>query len=150
MNNVLQIITFIAAVISLAGVLYAFAFWRGKVDRQLSDLSQANLIERLVKIEAKQEVQWTVFTELVLSNRPNLAMRGSKFKLTNDAMKAVEEVKQILPDCNPGGGQVTSEQILIDLPRRIGLDNLKAIADRHNMTLGELLAIISIELGVDI
>ncbi len=151
MNDILQIATFIAAVIALAGVVYAFAFWRSKVDTQLSVLSKENIGERLVKIETKQEVMWTAFMEQVLTNRPNLAVRGSAFKLTDDAMKAVGEVQQLLPH-NPGTNttKVNSEHILIDLPNSIGLDRLKAIAEKHLMTLGELLAIISVELGIDI
>jgi len=153
MNDIFGIVGSVAGLISLAGVVYAFAFWRGKVDTQLSDLSKENIGKRLVAIETKQEVMWTVFIEQVLTNRPNLAMRGSAFKLTEDAKKAVEEVQQLLPPHNPGPGtntKMTSEQVLIDLPKEIGLDNLVAIAGRHKMTLGELLAIISIELGIDI
>lgn len=152
MNEVMSVAGFAAGLISLASIVYAFAFWRGRVDKQLSDLSEAKIPERLVKIETKQEVLWTVFSEQILTSRPNLAMRGSKFKLTDDAMKAIEEVKQILPEYNPSsaGNSVSSEQILIDLPKMIGIDNLKEIAGRHSMTLGELLAIISVELGIDI
>lgn len=150
MNGALQIVSLIAGLISLAGVIYAFAFWRGRVDNQLSDLSKANIIGRLAKIEGKQELMWNVFTEQVLTHRPNLATRGSAFKLTDDAMKAIEEVKQILPESNPGIEPVTSEHILIELPKQIGLDKLKDIANSHDMTLGELLAIMSVELGIDI
>lgn len=71
--------------------------------------------------------------------------------LTEDALKAIEEVEQILPEYNPGyGTKLTSEQVLCDLPEKMGLDRLKEIAARHNMTLGELLAIISVQLGIDI
>ena len=150
MNEIVPIISIVAALIALAGVLYAFAFWRGKVEKQLSDYGKANIPDRLARIETKMEVLWMIYSEQILSNRPNLAMRESKFKLTDEALKAVEEVKQILPEYNPGSGQLVSEQVLVDLPRQIGLDKLKDIAGRHNMTLGELLAIISVELGIDI
>lgn len=148
MNEIVPIISIVVALVSLAGVLYAFAFWRGKVEKQLSDYGKANITDRLARIETKMEVLWMIYSEQILSNRPNLAMRESKFKLTDEALKAVEEVKQILP--NPGSEQLVSEQVLVDLPRQIGLDKLKDIAGRHNMTLGELLAIISVELGIDI
>lgn len=150
MNDILAVVGTIAGLLSLAGVVYAFGFWRGKVDKQLSDLKDAHIPKRLDKMEAKQEVLWTVFTEQVLSNRPNLAMKGSQFKLTGEAMKAIEEVNGLIADHNPGATKVTSEHILCDLPAEIGLENLKDIAERHSMTLGELLAIISVALGIDI
>lgn len=150
MEPIVSIAGLVTGILALAGVVYAFGFWRGKVDKQLSDLSKANVPERIVKMETKMEVLWTLFTEQTLANCPNLAMRGSAFKLTEDAKNAIEEVKELLPPSNPGLEKLTSEHMLIDLPNAIGMDNLKGIADKHNMTLGELLSIISLELGIDI
>ena len=146
---VISVISLIVALISLMGVVYGFAVWRGRVDKQLSDYSDAHLLDRLCTIETKLETIWQVFMEQVLANLPNLATRSSSYHLTEDAKRAVEEVKGLIPDINPGCADV-AETVLVELPNRIGMDRLREIAEKHQMTMGELLAIISIELGIDL
>jgi len=147
---IISVASFIVAFISFMGVVYGFAIWRGGVDKQLSLYSEGHLLDRTTSIETKIDVLWQIFTEQTLSNRPDLATRGSSFKLTDDAKMAVEAVKAIIPDINPGFGDGVAETVLVELPHRIGMDKVKGIAETHGMTLGELLAIISVELGLDL
>jgi len=137
------IATLVMAGISLAGVIYAFAFWRGEVSNQLKGLS--TVPERLAKLETKCEVIWAAFVDQTLAGNPVLARRGSAYELTESAMQAVREVKDYLKADNPGI-ELVAEQVLLDIPHRLGIVKLKAIAEKHKMTLAELLAILSVDL----
>jgi len=149
-NEVLAIPSFIIALVALLSVVYAVAYWRAKVDKQLQDYYKANILDRLVKSETMLEMLWKLFSEQVLSNRPNLASRGSKFQLEEDGRKAVEDVKALIDQFTNPGMEIKAEMVLLDLPRQIGIEKLRRVAVKHSMTLGELLAIVSIELGIDI
>lgn len=143
MTDGMGIATFIMAGISLAGVIYAFAFWRGKVDNQLKGLN--TMPDRMTKMETKCEVIWAAFVDQTLAKNSGLAHRGSEYELTENAIKAVSEVKHHLEADNPGI-ELLAEQVLYDIPHRLGIVKLKAIAERHEMTLAELLAILSVDL----
>lgn len=144
----IPLISLVTALIALGGVIYGFAFKWGRADRQLSDLSRANVVERLIKMETKIEVMWTAFTEQLLANRPHLASKGSRYRLSQEACDAISEVKDSLPDKEDNG--LISEKVLLEVPYRIGMGRLREIAARHSITIGELLALISVELGIEL
>lgn len=145
------VISIVATAISLAGILFGIGYWRGKVDNELKWLkekcqsySDAKIPDRVAKMEAKFELVWEVFTEQVLTDRPHLATRQSPLKLTAQALEATAEVRACLELSNH---TTPSDKVLVDVPAQIGLVKLKDIANRHSMTLAELLAIISLELS---
>ena len=135
--------SFVMAAISLTGVIYAFAFWRGKVDNQLKGL--ITMPERMAKMETKLEVIWIAFVDQVLGRNPSLAQRGSAYRLSENAVQAVKEVKSYLKANNPGI-ELVAEQVLHDIPHRMGIVKLRMIAEKHDMTLAELLAVLSVDL----
>ena len=143
MTNGMGIAALVMAIISLAGVIYAFAFWRGEVGNQLKGLS--TVPERLAKLETKTEVIWAAFIDQILAKNPGLVQRGSGYELTENAMRAVRDVKNHLKADNPGI-ELVAEQILLDIPHRLGIVKLKSIAEKHEITLAELLAILSVDL----
>ncbi len=140
-----EILSILALIISLAGALYSVAYWRGKVDKELKDYSEAKIPDRLTKIESKFELVWAAFTEQVLSDRPHLATHSSPYKLTAQAELATEDVMFCLD--NLENHTTTSDKVLVNLPAKLGIDKLKQIATKHQLTLGELLAVISYKLN---
>jgi len=167
---IVSIVSLIAAVVALLGVIYAVGVWRGRVDNQLRGYTEARILDRMVKLEAafssharlpdqietvldrltrvetKLEVVWMVFSEHLLS-RPELASRSSGFKLSDQANQALAEVQLALDTChNPHTLQNDSplaEKVLLDLPAGIGMETLREIAAKHHLSIAELLAIVS-------
>lgn len=143
------VLSVIAIVISLAGALYAIAYWRGKVDNDLKWMHEqlqecVDAKGRLIKLETKFEVVWISFAEQILTERTHLATKSSPLKLTDHARKAMEEVKGCISAVN---GHLLSDQVLIDIPHQLGMVKLRQIAEDNNMTLGELFAVISLDLN---
>lgn len=138
-----------ALIISIGGIFYGIAYWRGKVDNELGWLKEkikkySDAHDRLTKMETKFEVVWSIFAEQILTDRPHLASKSSPLRLTEQAREALQEVTQCLKK------QVNSnlsDQVLYNVPEQVGMPKLRGIAEKHNMTLGELLAVISLELS---
>lgn len=142
MNMILSIV---AILLSIAGVIYGVAYWRGKVDSELGIYREAKMLERLTKMETKFDFVWSVFVEQLLTERPHLATKQSPLRPTEQGQLALSEIM----GCLDSKSVSLTDQILYDIPQRIGIDKLRDIADRHKVTLAELLALISLELSTN-
>lgn len=146
---ILSILAFVTYLITIGALIYKV----GKRDQRLDDLCKCNLPDRVLGLEGKQEVLWAAFSDQVLSRRNDLANRGSPYKLTPQAQEAVGEVMGLLAG---KGVDITadhvsvSERVLAMLPKGLGSNELREVAMRHHMTISELMAIISIDLGLEI
>lgn len=145
------LLSIIALVISVLGSVATISYWKGKYDNDLNWIkkalqtyAEAKVIERIIKIETKFDVVWSAFTEQVLTDRTHLATRSSPLKLTAHAKQAAEEVKSCLKQIS--NNTTISDRVLLDIPHQLGMVKLRQIADNHNMTIGELLATISLDL----
>lgn len=156
-QSIVSIGALLAALTSLAGMAYGFGFKWGEVKSQLKGLSEAQLLTRLTQLETKQEVLWQVFAEDVIHGRPRLGATSSPYHISPLARQALDEVKRELkPHCkdnesgvdclNTPEARYIADKVLVELPHRIGLERLRAIAHTHNMSLAELLAIVTSEL----
>jgi len=76
--------------------------------------------------------------------RPDLATHGSGFILSDKAKRVVDKVRFCINDHDMlAKNQRKSDRILFDIPHRIGMEKLRELADENDMTLGELLSILS-------
>ena len=140
-TSIISILSIIIALITIFTVVYK----KGKQDQQVKDLCDANLPTRLTKMEAKQDVLWEVFQEQVLRMRPDLATHGSGFTLSESAKKVVEQVRFCFGKEDMVESKHVSDHVLFEIPHRIGMEKLKQLAEDNKMTLGELLAILTVD-----
>ena len=157
-QSIVSIVGLLLALASLAGIAYGFGYKWGQVKAELRNLAEANLAGRLIKVETKQDVLWEGFTDDVLHRRPSLGSSSSPFQLSQLARQALDEVKLALkPHCKGEGNEVSclntpeavnlADQVLVELPKHVGLERLRTIAQTHEISLAELLAIVTNELS---
>lgn len=145
------ILSTVAVIIStIVGLIVGIAYWKGRTDSELVWLKQtlenykdAKVLDRVTRMETKFEFVWNVFVEQLLTHRPHLATKSSPLKPTEQGVLALSEVM----GCLQSKSINLTDQVLYDIPQQIGIEKLREISERHEVTLGELLALVSLELG---
>lgn len=139
--------------ITVAGITILTVFYHfGQQGQIIKSINDDRLPGRMANMEAKLEILWLAFADQNLSNRPDLANRGSGYKLTEAGKDAVSEIMGLVyqQESNNSNNINRLDQLLLEVPQTVGIDKIKEIAGKHNMRLGELLAVLSIELGIDV
>lgn len=155
-QTIVAIIGFLTGLAALGGVTWGLGLRWGEVRAQLKTLSDTKLLERLTKLETKQGILWEVFSTDILHNRPHLGSATSPFTPSPQAQDALEAVKKALrPHCRQDEKEIDclstpdaanlADKVLVELPHRIGLQTLREIAHKNQMSLAELLALVSLE-----
>lgn len=145
MEAIASIIGAISGCISLLGIVYFFAVWRGKVDSQLKDFG--HLLEAYPPAEMWTMVKtlWDIYVLDALRNRPDLADHGSSYKLKKEGEDLIpEQLQKALDDIplNPimSANQIASGWLVV---KHLGLEQVQQMADEKGLTVQESLAILS-------
>lgn len=148
MSEALSIMALIIS--SVAGVIYGIGYWKGKSDNERTwlkqiykDYTEAKVLDRMTRMETQFQFMWDLFVEQLLTHRPHLATKSSPLKPTEKGMLALSEVM----GCLHSKSKNLTDQVLFDIPQQIGIDKLRDISERHEITLAELLALVSLELS---
>lgn len=144
----LETFTLIASILAVLGVIFGIAYWKGVVDTKIKQVS--DIPGTVTQLKLKVDVIWQLFVEQVLERSPRLANRGSRFVLTPEGEKCLEEITNIIEEVCAAAPQVDSSDALTIIAQRIGMAQLREIASKNGCTPAEYMAILTIKLGVEI
>lgn len=144
MQMFLQILGAASGVISLAMVIYLFAYWKGGVDAWRREVSRC--IEQYPPSETALMVKtlWEIYVVDALRGRPDLAEHASPFKLKKETRDLIpDEIKAKLEQIprNPGNNEALATGWLV--VKKIGMPSLERLAAEQNLSVQETIAILS-------
>jgi hypothetical protein len=143
-----SIISSIVGLISIGGVLYTIAYWKGKTDKTLTDV--CSLPARTSSLETKMDILWALFVDNILEKRPNLAKRGSGYKLTDMSEECLKDIRHVIVQVKKEKPTLSPSDTLTIVAQRVGMLELQKIAEKNGCTLSEYFSILTIKLGVSI
>jgi hypothetical protein len=141
-------IAIVASSIAVVLFIFGIAYWKGRVDGFLK--SCTNLPERTSSLEMKMDVLWALFVDNVLESRPNLANRGSGYKLTPESEEYLKEIQHVIDDVKKEKPALSPSDTLTIVAQRVGMLELQKIAKKNGCTLSEYFSILTIKLGVNV
>jgi len=89
--EIASIVGAISGSISLLGIFYLFGVWRGKVDNTLNAFNKCMDQYPPAEMWTMTKTLWDIYVVEALHHRPDLAQRGSDFKLK-------KEGEDLIPD----------------------------------------------------
>ncbi len=143
MENLASIVGAITGCISLLGLAYIFGVWRGRVDSSLKMI--AELLKNYPPAESWRMIQtvWEIYVVEALHNRPDLAQRGSGFKLLQEGEDLIpENLKTLLEHIpkNPHKDDVATGYLVVQV---LGLEPISKLAEEKHLSVQEAIAILS-------
>ncbi|MDD5510510.1 MAG: hypothetical protein PHI12_06865 [Dehalococcoidales bacterium] len=138
----------ITGVISLSftalGFIYIFGFWRGQVDSDRKFFRECMNNYPPAKMYTMVETLWNVYVLDALHHRPDLAARGSGFKLKPQGESLVpDNVKTMLakmPDELKNHEDIVNGYTVVTY---LGLATIETVAREKGLSLQETIAILS-------
>ena len=144
MQDIFAIIGAVSGIASLLAIIYLVGVWKSRVDTNLGNIIQSMQKYPLEQTALMAKTLWEIYVVDALQHRPDLAERGSGFRLK-------QEGKDIIPDYmltllkrvprNP----LNSEQVATGylVVKHIGLDIINKMAEEKELTVQESIAILS-------
>jgi len=148
MNTAFQIMSFILGLLSILGIIGAAFYWKGSVDSLLKRVCV--LPDDVANLKMKMDVIWKLFVEQVLDGKPNLAQRGSGFKLTAEGEEAMVDIAHVIADVKKERPNLEPSDVLTIVTQKIGMVELEKIAHKNGHSTREYLAMLTIKLGIEI
>ena len=148
MSEIFQITSFVTSIIAILGVLTAGFYWKGVIDTQIKRV--LTLPEVVSDLKMKMDVIWKLFVEQLLDGKPNLAQRGSGFKLTEEGEKAMEDIAHVIEEIRKERPNLEASDVLVIVSQKIGMAELNKIAHKNGHSTREYLAMLTIKLGIEI
>jgi len=144
MLDIASIVGAVSGCLSLLGIVYLFGVWRGKVDSALNELK--NCIKNYPPAEmwTMTKTLWDIYVISALHHRPDLAERGSSFKLKKAGENLIPEyIKPLLERIphNPLNSEAIATGYLV--VKYIGLDLIGKMAEDKQLNVQEAIAILS-------
>ena len=148
MSDILTVVSVVVGIISIGGVLYTIAYWKGKADTTLKNV--CDLPERTKALELKVDVLWSLFVDQVLGGKPALAQRGSGYKLSEKGVACVKEFDEVIEVIKRENGNMTPSDVMTVVLQRIGLQRVMEVAHKHECTTAEILSLLTIRVGIKV
>ncbi len=144
MEHIATITGAISGGLSLIGVIYMLAYWRGKVDTQLNSLSKSFHDYPPGEMWTMTKTLWEIYVVEALHHRPDLAEHGSGFKLKKEGEDLISDRMKTLLDNIPGN-PFNSEYIATGylVVKHIGLDGINEMAEQKKLSVQEAIAVLS-------
>ena len=144
MENILSIVGAISGIISLLGIVYFFGVWRGRVDSAVKELKEVIKNYPPAEMWTMAKTLWDIYIVDALHHRPDLAERGSAFKLLPEGEELIPDDLKLLLDSipsNPLNSEGISSGYLV--VKYIGLEPLSKMAQEKKLSVQEAIAILS-------
>lgn len=145
MENIAGIIGAVSGTISVLGLVYIFAYWRGKVDTALKDLHCCLRDYPPAEMWTMVKTLWEIYVVEALHHRPDLADHGSAFHLKKEGVDLIPDHLKTLLDSIPQNPLCNNEAIASGylVVKSIGLDLIGKMADEKGLSVQEAIAILS-------
>lgn len=145
MEALASIVGAISGCISLLGIVYFFAVWRGKVDTDLNSFKQSIKNYPPAEMWTMVKTLWDVYVMDALRHRPDLANHGSSYKLKKEAEDLIpDQLKKALDNIplNPAANtnQIASGWLVV---KHLGLEQIQDMAEEKGLNVQEAIAILS-------
>ncbi|GAI60066.1 unnamed protein product [marine sediment metagenome] len=140
MLDIAGIVGAVSGSLSLLGIVYLFGVWRGKVDSALNELKNYPPAE----MWTMTKTLWDIYVVEALHHRPDLAERGSSFKLKKEGEDLIPEyMKPLLKRIprNPLNSEGIASGYLV--VKHIGLELIGKMAEDKQLNVQEAIAILS-------
>jgi len=144
MQNIAAIIGAVSGSLSLIGLVYFFGVWRGKVDSQLNNVAKCFQDYPPAEMWTMAKTLWDVYVMDALRHRPDLAERGSGFKLKKEGEDLIPDYILPLLDRiprNPGMREDIATGYLV--VKHIGLEMVSKMAEEKKVSIQEAIALLS-------
>lgn len=144
MENIAGIVGAVSGCLSLLGLVYLFGVWRGKVDSTLKAFKQGLKDYPPAEMWTMTKTLWDVYVMDALRHRPDLAERGSGFKLKQPGKDLIPDYMLPLLDRipqNPGLREDIATGYLV--VKHIGLELVSKMAEEKKVSIQEAIAILS-------
>ena len=143
-ETIASIIGSITGVISLLGIIYLIAYWKGGIDTWKRAHEEEHRKYPPAEIAMMCKTLWDIYVVDALRTRPDLAEHHSAYKLTpngedlipDDMKTSLSQVKKnpIDPEALASGWLVVKE---------IGMERIETLAKQKNLNVPETIAILS-------
>lgn len=147
MELFISILGAVSGVISLAGVIWLVAYWKGGMDTWRRNVSHDIEQYPLGELWRMTNTMWDIYVVGQLSNRPDLADRHSPFRLKPKALELIpDNIKSILNDIplNQSYREDVSNGWLV--VKNIGQNSLEELAKDSGISVQEEIAVLSVYL----
>ena len=144
LDNIAGIVGAVSGCLSLIGIVYLFGVWRGKVDSALNELKNCVKNYPPAEMWTMTKTLWDIYVISALHHRPDLAERGSSFKLKKEGEDLIPEyMKPLLKRIphNPLNSEAIATGYLV--VKHIGLDLIGKMAEEKQLNVQEAIAILS-------
>jgi len=148
--DIAALIGCITGSVSIIAVIYFVGVWRGQVDsdrkyfRERFDKLPCVTDYPPAEIHTMVKTLWEVYVLDALHKRPDLASRGSKFKLKPEGERLIpEEVKVELLKVAPelkNKEDIASGFLVVET---LGIGSIEALSKRNKLSVQETIAILS-------
>ena len=149
-NNIASIIGAVSGSISLIGIVYMLGVWRGKVDSQLNNVAKCFQDYPPAEMWTMAKTLWDIYVVDALQHRPDLAERGSAFRLKKEGEDLIPEDMKALLDGIPRNPGLNNEEIATGylVVKYIGLELISKMAQEKQLSVQEAIALLSCYLDV--
>jgi hypothetical protein len=144
MDAIATIFGSVSGFISLLGVVYFFAFWRGQVDNDRRAFRESMTNYPPGEMWTMVKTLWDVYVMDALRHRPDLAEHGSGFKLKEEGHNLIPDyMKPLLDDIprNPSLNDDIATGYLV--VKHIGLEKIGKMSEEKGLSIQETIAILS-------
>ena len=144
MHDIAGIIGAVSGCISLVGIVYFLGVWRGKIDTSVNDLKETIKNYPPAEMWTMTKTLWDIYVVEALHRRPDLAERGSEFKLKKEGEDLIPDHLKALLDHipqNPSFNEAIATGYLV--VKYIGLDLIGEMAKEKHLNVQEAIAILS-------
>ena len=143
MENLASIVGAITGCISLLGLVYVFGVWRGRVDSSLKVITDILKSYPPGEMWRMTQTLWEIYVVEALHNRPDLAQRGSGFKLKKEGQDLIpDSMKSLLEHIphNPHKDDISTGYLVVEV---LGLEPIREMAEEKHLSVQEAIAILS-------
>ena len=144
MENIASIVGAVSGCISLLGIVYLFGVWRGKIDSAVNELKDIIKSYPPAEMWTMTKTLWDIYVVEALHHRPDLAERGSGFKLKKEGEDLIPDYMLSLLDRiprNPGMREDIATGYLV--VKHIGLEMVSQMAEERKVSIQEVIALLS-------
>jgi len=145
MEDVKWIVGSVSGCISLVGMVYFLGVWRGQISSSVKDLKEVVKNYPPAEMWTMTKTLWDIYVVEALHHRPDLAERGSAFKLKKEGEDLIPDNMKALLDRFPHNPGLHNEAIATGylVVKYIGLDLIGEMAKEKQLSVQEAIAILS-------
>jgi hypothetical protein len=144
LEAIASILGSVSGIISLLGVVYFFAFWRGQVDNDRRAFRESMTNYPPAEMWTMVKTLWDVYVMDALRHRPDLAEHGSGFKLKEEGHDLIPDYMKPLLDNIPHNPSLNDDIATGYLVvKHIGLEKIVKMSEEKGLSIQETIAVLS-------